>query len=221
MLSNVPRRDIVLKACLFLLGLFNALMPTQVWDMQILPSLHWGRATVYECVCLFIFRTTAEGIRELAAAVIFRRRFHRRTQIHKRCPLMKRTHTHTQQRLSRMLPHHRHEARAQVDLMQAVLGSPSHSKRTLPACRAVSQESLIMKAKIFYSDLLIWKWSVPVGRGTALLNLSSVSRGALTSPYICLVVFDSQILPGASPSGITQGFFERNKTHSDKEQPLY
>lgn len=97
----------------------------------------------------------------------------------------------------------------------------SCSPQPLPACRAVSQESLIMKAKIFYSDLLIWKWSVPVGRGTALLNLSSVRRAPVTPPYICLVGSDSRILPGASPPGITRGFFERNKTHSDKEQPLY
>lgn len=63
------------------------------------------------------------------------------------------TRAHT--RVSSACSHHKREAEAQVDWKQAVLRSPSQPKRTLPACRAVSQESLIMKAKIFYSDLLI------------------------------------------------------------------
>lgn len=173
-------------------------MATQVWVMQILSRHYWDGSI---SACLFSCWLYE---RESASAVMFRRNDYR-------C-----THTHT------------HESRAHVHITNVkprprCIGSKlfSQPKHTLPACRAVSQESLIMKAKIFYSDLLIWKWSVPVGRGTALLNLSSVSRTPVTPPYICLVVSDSRILPGASPPGITQGFFERNKTHSDKEQPLY
>lgn len=87
--------------------------------------------------------------------------------------------------------------------------------------RAVTAAALIMKAKIFYSDLLIWKWSMPVDRGTVLLNLSTRSHSALTPGFICLVGSDSRILPALCREGSPRDFSELDKTHSDKEQPLY
>lgn len=64
-----------------------------------------------------------------------------------------------------------------------------------PVMGTVSQARLVMKGKIFYSDLLIWKWSPPVERGTVLLNLSSLNHTLLTLGFICFVGVDSRILP--------------------------
>ena len=64
-----------------------------------------------------------------------------------------------------------------------------------PVTGTVKQAPLVMKGKIFYSDLLIWKWSPPVERGTVLLNLSSLNHTLLTPGFICLVGSDSWILP--------------------------
>ncbi len=72
--------------------------------------------------------------------------------------------------------------------------------------KAVTAAALIMKGKIFYSDLLIWKWSMPVDRGTVLLNLSTRSHSALTPGFICLVGSDSRILPVLYGEGSPRDF---------------
>lgn len=72
--------------------------------------------------------------------------------------------------------------------------------------KAVTAAALIMKGKIFYSDLLIWKWSMPVDRGTVLLNLSTWSHSALTPEFICLVGYDSRILPVLYGEGSPRDF---------------
>lgn len=81
--------------------------------------------------------------------------------------------------------------KAQVGFMQTVLINTA----TPPVTATVKQAPLVMKGKIFYSDLLIWKWSPPVERGTVLLNLSSLNHTLLTPGFICLVGSDSWILP--------------------------
>lgn len=62
---------------------------------------------------------------------------------------------------------------------------------------------------------------MPVDRGTVLLNLSTRSHLALTPGFICLVGSDSRILPALCGEGSPRDFSELDKTHSDKEQPLY
>lgn len=192
-------------------------MAVQVWGENMWGIYHYCTAAalvIFVCPVLFGRTRGAQGALsgkcvsggsmeeriKCACAWKTTNRKQKHTQLH-----VVKTHTHTQ---ANIINTQRKPRWIWCKLFSLAATSPSPVPPPIPALfsKAVTAAALIMKGKIFYSDLLIWKWSMPVDRGTVLLNLSTRSHSALTPGFICLVGSDSRILPVLYGEGSPRDF---------------